>query len=848
MRTLAATILFLLLVIPSGSLSSMEAITGGTHAVRGGIPPAVSREGGPDEYGYTWKDNDDPGGPAFQWVDIAGVGTPVAGLGDDNSVGPFAIGFEFPYYWYRVDKFWIGSNGWISFSSGQNFAHPFAELPFANLPNDLLACLSGDIDFTKGGTCLYYTSPGRDSLVVSYLEVPEFYGGSTRHTCQIILNRADSTITFQYGEQVGNFGLGGSNAFSMGIENVTGTIGLSYFYNDRQTPPPDPPPFADSTVIVFIPPESTTYVVHDVGIENALTAGGEGVFVDPAIAVPLWSDLKNFGNQVENIYGASCVIRNPSGDIVYSDTVFGSAPIAPSEIVNFPFGDLFFAATPGSFAASFGAGLAPGQDMVPDNDELQVEVNSLQYPSELAYDDGVEDTELFWSGDFSGYGNEFVPPYYPAVLEYAKVNVAFNVPGDLIVYVYDDDGPEGMPGTVLAGDTMLVSSAGWKTVDFRGSNIVIEDGGFYIGAIARFMETLGFRLDSNPPFSRRSWEYTGGWAPSRYLSDTDVLVRAGVNYLLDTIDEAKRDDNGDFVPDLLGSEVFVTGVITGAAEHFGAGAAPVFFQDGTAGIGLISTEDDSLPDRTEIVMKGTVAQLNGLTFLENPAMFQIVRYGAPLPVPAELAASDLGDSLGEAFEGLFSRLSRVRILEESSYPPEGQDGTLLVVDELGDTALVFIDKETDIDGASTPHDTLLVIKGVVSQSTGSLPPDDGYMLLPRGLADIEFATGVEGDEETLRLPVAFNLAQNYPNPFNPETTVGFDIPEGADPNARVVLAIYSLRGKFVKTLVDGPKAPGSYRLTWDGRDASGRDVPSGLYLLRMQVQGEEFVRKMVLLR
>jgi hypothetical protein len=486
--------------------------------------------------------------------------------------------------------------------------------------------------------------------------------------------------------------------------------------------------------------------------------------------------------------------------------------------------------------------------MVPDNDELLVEVNAFRYPGELVYDDGVDDQEVSWSGDFSGFGNEFVPPAYPAVLEYAKVNVGIQAAGDLVVYVYDDDGPGGGPGTILAGDTLTVSSEGWKTVDFSHAGIVIEDGGFFIGAIARFTATLAFRLDNNLPLSRRGWEYTGGWAPSRHLSEADVMVRAGVNYQLDTLDEAKADENGDFVPDLLGTEVFVTGVITGAASQFGAAEAPVFFQDETGGIGLVSAEDDTIPERTEIIVRATVGQSAGLTVLENPSMFQVVRYGAPLPDLAELTSADLADSAGESFEGLFARLPMVRIVPESSYPPEGEDGSILVVDENGDTATVFIDADTDIDGAPTPHDTLLVLRGVVSQSTQSVPPDDGYMLMPRSLDDIEFATGIEGDEENAPLPVAYSLSQNYPNPFNPETTVSFDIPEGAPEGTRVVLSIYSLRGKFVKTLLDGQRAPGTHRVTWNGKDEGGREVTSGVYLLRMQVGSERFVRKMIVLR
>jgi len=299
-KCLAATVFLILLFVNFQTAYTIEAIRLSSNTGYSGDIPELSSTGGPDDYGYTWIDGDDPGGPTFEWVDITGVGTEITGLADDNSVGPFFIGFDFPFYWYKSDRFYVGSNGWISFSSGANFAHPFAELPVATLPNDLLACLSGDLDFTKGGTCYYYTSPGLDSPVVSYIGVPEFNGGDTQHTLQIILTRIDSTITYQYNEQVGNFGLGSSNAFSMGMENSTGTIGLSYWYNDRNTPPTTPPPFQDSTVIKFVSPESTSFTVDDLGVVNALTESGQGVFIDPDSSLALWSDIKNFGNQAEN--------------------------------------------------------------------------------------------------------------------------------------------------------------------------------------------------------------------------------------------------------------------------------------------------------------------------------------------------------------------------------------------------------------------------------------------------------------------------------------------------------------------------------------------------------------------
>ncbi len=98
------------------------------------------------------------------------------------------------------------------------------------------------------------------------------------------------------------------------------------------------------------------------------------------------------------------------------------------------------------------------------------------------------------------------------------------------------------------------------------------------------------------------------------------------------------------------------------------------------------------------------------------------------------------------------------------------------------------------------------------------------------------------------VPAAFSLSQNYPNPFNPQTTIPFDVPGGRGKKQEVLVRIYDLRGRLVKTLVDRELEPGSHRVVWDGRDYRGRRVASGVYFTTLKSGGETFVRKMVVLR
>ncbi len=95
-------------------------------------------------------------------------------------------------------------------------------------------------------------------------------------------------------------------------------------------------------------------------------------------------------------------------------------------------------------------------------------------------------------------------------------------------------------------------------------------------------------------------------------------------------------------------------------------------------------------------------------------------------------------------------------------------------------------------------------------------------------------------------PQNFALLQNYPNPFNPETTIGFDLPRESE----VRLEIYNVHGQLLRTLFEGALKAGAWQRVWEGRDADGNEVPSGVYFYRLQVNGGEWssTRKMILMR
>ena len=93
-------------------------------------------------------------------------------------------------------------------------------------------------------------------------------------------------------------------------------------------------------------------------------------------------------------------------------------------------------------------------------------------------------------------------------------------------------------------------------------------------------------------------------------------------------------------------------------------------------------------------------------------------------------------------------------------------------------------------------------------------------------------------------PHSFHLAQNYPNPFNHATHIGFTLQQ---PSA-VSLQVFNTHGQLVATLVEGMRPAGTYQTAWDGRDAQGQAVSSGVYIVRLDAEGQQATRKMLLIQ
>lgn len=95
-----------------------------------------------------------------------------------------------------------------------------------------------------------------------------------------------------------------------------------------------------------------------------------------------------------------------------------------------------------------------------------------------------------------------------------------------------------------------------------------------------------------------------------------------------------------------------------------------------------------------------------------------------------------------------------------------------------------------------------------------------------------------------QLPAA-SLLPNFPNPFNPATVIRYELHRPGVAS----LAVFDLSGRLIRSILDPTRQEaGSYSLLWDGRDGSGRQQPSGVYVYLLNAAGERLSRRMTLVR
>lgn len=484
-----------------------------------------ANSGGPDQYGYTWKDSNEPGGPAYNWWDITQVGVQLNGLGDDNFVGPVSLGNLYPYYWYNVSKCWVGSNGYIAFGPG-NIAANFPSIPDPSGVNNYITGHMADLTFlgsNNPGKCYFYANA--DSFCIEYQNVPYWYptspGYTGSNTFEIIMNRADSSITVNFMSCTG----ASQSNFSTGIENNSGNMGLQPLFSQ--------PPANYS--IKYYYPQNTSYLVVDASVQWNGNADNGGIFVpDNSGPYPLMTQVQNQGNVNLPQLDITGKVTDVNYNTLVSDLYQVPPGLPPSQSVTITYQNAQYSPTTAG-TKRYVTTIAPVfMDSIPLNDSIVQEivvVDTAQTTMLLSYTDAQTNPvmgSISWNGGAGGVGVYIAPPSYPARIVSTNFICATSPTAGIAFYakVYDDDGPNGTPGTLLDSVAVManqVTPYSLCTVPLSAP-VTINSGGVYI-EWEMATTSVAIATDLTPPFSRRTYEvFSIYWSTYRDYQTQDFFI------------------------------------------------------------------------------------------------------------------------------------------------------------------------------------------------------------------------------------------------------------------------------------------------------------------------------------
>jgi len=305
------------------------------------------------------------------------------------------------------------------------------------------------------------------------------------------------------------------------------------------------------------------------------------------------------------------------------------------------------------------------------------------------------------------------------------------------------------------------------------------------------------------------------------------------------------DDDGSLLFD--GAEVRAIGTATVAANTFSANDLDVYMQDATAGINIYQSGGGATPFvlSNSYTVFGTIDQYNGKAeIIPENSSTDIVDNGPATPVsPEQITIADLlADA--ESLEGSLVLIIDVTKVS-GDWPAEGTSTNLTITDDGGISELTLrIDSDTDIDGSIEGTYPLDVI-GIFNQYDTSSPYFDGYQILPRSVADLEWSPSSLESVAYSKIIKEFKLYTNFPNPFNPSTTLQFDVPKFTD---NLDLSVYNVAGQKIATLYEGNINQGRFEYIWNGTNAFSQKVPSGIYFAVLKTAEYSQSIKMMLIK
>jgi hypothetical protein len=271
---------------------------------------------------------------------------------------------------------------------------------------------------------------------------------------------------------------------------------------------------------------------------------------------------------------------------------------------------------------------------------------------------------------------------------------------------------------------------------------------------------------------------------------------------------------------------------------------------------------DSIDARGDVNVNGLPYEIADAVMFTNYFISGLVAFGDH--VEASIAASDANaDGITLSVADLVY-LVRVVQGDAMPYPKPGPDalamltqqgdvvkmdasldiGAVLLVFEADENATPQIGVNMDMKYSQSGNELRVLIydigdRGIDAGESTLLTVSDAKLI------DAEVASydGFTVEHMIDIKPTSYALAQNYPNPFNPTTTIELALPVASE----YEVAIYNVAGQLIRTY-SGYSSAGVVKIEWDGRDASGSKVASGMYFYKANASDFAATKKMLLMK
>ncbi len=848
---------------------------------------------GPDAFGKYYNDSNHPDGPDYNWIDISELGTQVEFTHNDSASERLSIGFDFEFYGLVYDSLLINPNGWISFGDDNdqyNNTDVYNNDPDEGIQGPAIFGFWDDLYpaiGVNGGGDVYYYSNGNDTLIVWFDDVIHYPGSQngTYDFQMIILENGN--IKFQYRELSGDtdsatIGIKAENSYANSgffqivcngeyVEDSLAVLFSTDVYDD-----PEPLDIAEERIM--IPENNATVVLGHDRNRAGVSAGAAGQhpyrfdYTDPETQDTItytfqhngWHEYKEPMYWYCKSYNSDWFNKYPLNWGFLGNNIYNLDTVNDTEILFHYFmahiiefkGDVIA----GMIAAFNETAVYDSSGIVYNFQEIFRDnwnpnrINSVLSDGESLYlFRNSNDASPAYNLSYKEYGdeNEFVGvktqediPGGTQVQQYSLVEIPRE--GEIVTYenVFEIDAK-----IYTFPSQFTLPDVGWKWLSF---DILYSEPDDNIAE--NFLAPISWidELDKAKfkPHSPNSYVQTISFYPIQQNLDHPFTSPYG--YKFHTLTDC---------------EFIVIGERCPADTTF-----PLFGNNQANWIGYFLEETQHVYD----AFGGFTGYLDNFTGIRTQHWAIKKENGGWPRVPYTISPGDMVIVYCTEDVPLFTwNFVESR---EKYIVPGSQDFTF---EEEADYIPVFISLDPEalpseigayVDGeckgATVVQDTSSQLCAYILENQGqNLEFEFSYggreqnkRIKEYGIYDPETSKTVKGSiqinnsrdcyyvsfkdgQNNTPVPAKIEIT-NFPNPFNPETTLFFSLPN----EQKIELTVYNLKGQKVRKLVKGQFSAGQNSIVWNGKDDSGKQVSSGVYLYKLETADKIISKKMLLLK